>query len=138
MNENTTMLEANTRSLSARLNALRNYVNAKEGRLPTWTEISKIAGVTSAAVSLWLKKDDGISAISARKLAKHYGLNPIWIETGTGSAINTEVRGTEDDPLTSQVIELMKSTDERGKLKILIAVEDAVAEHNAFLRRISR
>lgn len=138
MNEHTALLEPNTRSLAARLNALRNYAIAKDGRLPTWTEISRIAGVTSAAVSLWLKKDDGISAISARKLGKHYGVNPIWIETGVGSATNSETRTSEDDPVILKVVEIMKSTDDRGRLKILIAVEDTLAEHTAFLRRISK
>ena len=105
-------------NLAERLNYLRDAKASAENRKITWNEIAKVAGVSTAAVSLWLKNSNGIKSEPSRQLGKYFGVNSIWIETGEGEiGLDSSSAQTILDEETQLIMQLMTLTDKRGRSK---------------------
>lgn len=48
-------------------------------------DIARAAGVSDTSASHWINNTNGISAAKARLVAEYLGVNPIWLENGTGA-----------------------------------------------------
>lgn len=49
------------------------------------TVIAKEAGVSRGAVGFWFRSGGGLKSINARKLARYFDVDPVWLETGEGT-----------------------------------------------------
>jgi len=54
----------------------------RDNRKVTQSELADVAGVSRAAVTNWMKDDNGINALQARSLGDFLGVNAVWLETG--------------------------------------------------------
>jgi len=66
--------------------AIEQERTRRKGKKVTKAELARVAGVSDTAVGLWLKGDNGIDAPRARPLAEYLRVDPLWLETGEGSA----------------------------------------------------
>lgn len=98
------------------------------------TELASRIGVHQVAISQ-LEGDVVKGTTYVASLAHILGVNALWLETGQGKP---DVGYSPLDETTKnhckeidEVIRLMESTDDRGRRKALIAVEDVVEAHLA-------
>ena len=99
-------------------------------------ELAKMIGADQSSVSDLERGKTSSSAIIA-SYARALKVNPYWLETGRGKAdlsfiAPTEIAINHHDEI-NQVIDMMNKTDQRGRVKVLIAVQDAITTHNAWM-----
>lgn len=70
--------------LSARLEYGMRLRAERTGEPVNFADCARAAGVTPAAVSLWRKNENAMSALYARPLADYLGVDALWLETGAG------------------------------------------------------
>lgn len=70
--------------LSDRLDYGMRLRSERTGETVTAADCARAAGVSGAAVSLWRKNENSISATYARPLADYFGVDALWLETGKG------------------------------------------------------
>lgn len=70
--------------LSERLKWAMAEKSQRENRRIYQAELASVAGVSRAAVTNWMKDENGIDAIQARALAEFFNVNAVWLETGQG------------------------------------------------------
>lgn len=79
------MIESNQMILlSQRLEHGMRLRAERTGEPVNFADCARAAGVTAAAVSLWRKNENAMSALYARPLADFFGVDPVWLETGAG------------------------------------------------------
>lgn len=70
--------------LSERLKWAIAEKSQRENRRIFQAELANVAGVSRAAVTNWMKDENGIDALQARALAEFFNVNAVWLETGNG------------------------------------------------------
>jgi transcriptional regulator with XRE-family HTH domain len=70
--------------LSERLKWAMQQKSERDGFEVLPADIARAANASSTSASYWLSDTFGISAAKARKVAEYLGVNPYWLETGTG------------------------------------------------------
>lgn len=72
------------------------------------SELARIAGVKPPSVSQWLNgQTKSLGIVPATRLAKHFGLNPMWISKGTGLMRDPAAAQSEDQTkVAPQLIDL--------------------------------
>lgn len=117
--------------------------NTRKARKLTQEELAKKIGKTQSSIA-YLESDGPNVGSSSRlaAIARALNVNAHWLETGQGSPepdyvqpVVVEKRYCKE---TEEAIALMESTDERGRLKMLIAVQDALEAHEARLASLPR
>lgn len=79
------MLETNSMFLlSQRLEYGMRLRAERTGEPVNAADCARAAGVSAAAVSLWRKNENAMSALYARPLADFFGVDSVWLETGEG------------------------------------------------------
>jgi len=101
----------------------------RNGKRVTKAELARVAGVSDTAVGLWLKGDNGIDAPNARALANYLKVDPLWLETGEGTASGM-TRSSGDD--ASPFIEANR--DPEGSRPVRAGEGDTVAVPRVKLR----
>lgn len=118
--------------LSERLEYGRKLREERTGSSVSYSDIARAAGVTPAAVSLWRKDDNAISPQYARKLSDYFGVDPIWLENGTGypDALKNGEAARHSEALLAQQLEaLMRHFFEAtpyGRDQLLDFASDAI------------
>lgn len=110
----------NLKLLSDRLKYLMDYYGTYGNKI-TASSLAKIANTSRTSVSFWMNDTNGISADAARAIGKHFGADPVWIETGEGEPFPVSEYIEENDIMfsrrpVSEEIDL-DDTDEFIKIK---------------------
>ncbi len=117
----------------------------------TQSNLSRAAGVTKGTSNQWIDgKIKSIKLEYALGIQALTGFNASWIVTGKGEKM-ARTASVEQSPMPyheqikhseapyyaeiEEVIRLMEQTDDRGRIKALLAVEDALAVHAAVTLR---
>lgn len=119
----------------------------------TQSELSRAAGVTKGTSNQWIDgKIKSIKLEYAQGIQALTGFSASWIVTGKGNKKDASISVEQiPDPYHNQihhssapyhreieeVIRLMENTDDRGRIKALLAVEDTLAVHAAVTLRAS-
>lgn len=107
----------------------------------TQSELSRAAGVTKGTSNQWIDgKIKSIKLEYAQGIQALTGFNASWIVTGKGNkhltASAAQNPTTEHaSPEIQAILNLLNATDERGKIKARLAVEDALSLHALILAR---
>lgn len=119
----------------------------------TQSELSRAAGVTKGTSNQWIDgKIKSIKLEYAQGIQALTGFSANWIVTGKGDKKETAT-SVEQTPAPyhnqifhsaapyykeiEEVIRLMEQTDDRGRIKALLAVEDTLTVHAAVNQRAS-
>lgn len=114
--------------LSERLEWAKTEKEKRDGRTYSWAALGRECGVSPAAVSLWKNDENGIEGQYARPLALFLGVDPLWLETGSGApypsndsnystnTIQSEIAYTEQ---LTKLITLFSQSTEEGRNFIL-------------------
>lgn len=105
------------------------------------SELASAVGVNHSLISyLESDKQDGTAHVAT--IARALKVNAVWLQTGEGDPFDSELLTREVTKTyfkeIEEVIKLMESTDERGRLKILIAAKDALDAHRAWKNSLPR
>ncbi|PRC92642.1 helix-turn-helix domain-containing protein [Solimicrobium silvestre] len=122
-------------SIGTRIKELRTLKKISQAAL------GKRVGISAPAISD-LESGKSVSSTKLPMIASVLGVNALWLETGRGKpnlehVEPIEVR-TKFHPDIEAVIQLMESTDGRGRNKILNAAQDALELHQAHNIAIKR
>lgn len=127
-------------TLAHRLKQLRLERNASQGeRGPSQAELSRQLaheGIVLSQVAISQLEGGVIKGTTVcASLANFFGVNALWLETGRGKKDLDYVQPQRKEYCKEieEVIQLMESTDVRGRERALLAVKDAVDSRNAFL-----
>ncbi len=122
-------------SIGQRVKSLR-----KERKL-SQAELSKKLGIDQSLIS-YLESGRGTGSSHIASLAHALGVNAHWLETGIGSPelghtppVTVEKKYCKE---IEEAIKLMEATDDRGRLKMLIAMQDALDAHKAWKNSLPR
>ena len=72
--------------LSERLHWAMREKEKRDGITISPADVARSAKVTDAGASHWFSDTNGIGASKARLIADYLAIDPIWLETGEGSA----------------------------------------------------
>ena len=106
----------------------------------TQAELYRAAGVTKGTSNQWIVgKIKSIKLEYAQGIQTLTGFNATWLVTGKGvKKIANFQPQSKIHPDIQALIDLMNSTDDRGKKKILNAAQDTWEIHEAHLRKIGQ
>jgi transcriptional regulator with XRE-family HTH domain len=99
------------------------------------TELAKRLGIDQSLIS-YLESGKGMGSSHIASLALVLGVNAHWLETGQGSPelnyVPPVVVNKTYCKEIEEAIRLMEAADDRGRIKMLIALQDALEHHKAF------
>ncbi len=123
------------KTLAERLIWARSQKSITDKELFTQTQLALCAGLSQGAIG-HLESGKRLSSRKIASIAEVLGVDALWLCEGKGDqfpSISKEVLSVE----ILEVIEMMKSTDQRGRERIHFACKDAYELHEAHLRKVN-